>query len=407
MRRTFLLILLMMTVAAFAFGQTVQFKEHVIEPNIPGGYAVLVADINHDGKPDIIGMSGGQPDLKWYENPTWEPHIIVKDLPGQINLALTDLDGDGYPEIAVESGFAMQQAKSPGLVWLFWHEGDVKQPWKSTKIDEFPTSHHVEWIDIDGDGKKELINAPLLGATNTAPTYTGDTPLFFYRVPQKWTDPWKRETITTNYNGITHRLRVGNWATKGKQEQIVLSGFEGVVSYNAVGKGSNMKWEHKVIVKGHDTEPAPRLGSSDFRIAHLGKQRIFVTVEPWHGNEVVVYTDEGKHRQVIYESLIEGHEVCVGDFNGDGRDDIVAGDRAKGKVASSHIFYAGSKPDQWTHEELDHMGMSASGCAVADVNGDGRLDIVMAGGATHNIKYYENMGPTKGAVQAKADPAHH
>ena len=34
---------------------------------------------------------------------------------------------------------------------------------------------------------------------------------------------------------------------------------------------------------------------------------------------------------IIYDQLIEGHEVCVGDFNGDGRDDIVAGDRARAR----------------------------------------------------------------------------
>jgi len=153
----------------------------------------------------------------------------------------------------------------------------------------------------------------------------------------------------------------------------------------------------ELIVKGHDTEEAPRLGTSDVKIAHLGKKRILATVEPWHGNEVVVYTDDGKGgwtRHVIYDQLTEGHEVCVGDFNGDGRDEIVAGDRARGKVASSHIFYsADDSGTQWHHEELDHMGMSASGCQVADMNGDGRPDIIMIGGATHNIKWYENAGP--------------
>ena len=96
---------------------------------------------------------------------------------------------------------------------------------------------------------------------------------------------------------------------------------------------------------------------------------------------------------MIYSDLIEGHEVCVGDFNGDGRDEIVAGDRGKGKVASSHIFYAlDDAGSQWRHEVLDNMGMSASGCAVADINGDKRLDIVLIGGATSNIKWYENLG---------------
>jgi hypothetical protein len=46
----------------------------------------------------------------------------------------------------------------------------------------------------------------------------------------------------------------------------------------------------------------------------------------------------------------------------------------------------------WRHEILDPMGMSASGCQVVDINGDGRPDIVMIGGATHNINWYENLG---------------
>ena len=66
--------------------------------------------------------------------------------------------------------------------------------------------------------------------------------------------------------------------------------------------------------------------------AHIKKTRIMAAVEPWHGNEVVVYTQNkgAWQRKVIFSDLKEGHEVCVGDFNGDGRDDIVAGDRAKG-----------------------------------------------------------------------------
>jgi hypothetical protein len=59
------------------------------------------------------------------------------------------------------------------------------------------------------------------------------------------------------------------------------------------------------------------------------------------------------------------------------------------------VFYStDATGTSWHHEELDHMGMSASGCEIADINGDGRPDIVMIGGATHNIKWYENMGVT-------------
>jgi len=392
MRRT---LLLLVTAAGIAAAQqVVQFKDHVIEANAKGGYAVIVTDINKDGKPDVIGISQQLPDLTWYENPTWQPHVIVKDLLGQVNLAAYDIDGDGIPEIALESGFAMQQAKSPGLVWLVQHVGDPREPWKSTKLDAFPTSHHIAWADVDGDGKKELINAPLVGDTNAAPKYEGKTPLFFYHVPKDWSSDWKRQTVDDNISGITHRIRVVNWTGKGKQEQLLAATFEGVVLYSASGKGDNLKWNKKVIVPGHNTEEAPRLGASDVKIAHLGKHRILATVEPWHGNEVVVYTaPKGGSglwdRHVLDDSLHEGHGLWCADFDGDGVDEIVAGCRAAKPTVNIYKL-AGSDPGKWDKHILDDGGMAEEDLNVADLNGDGKLDIVAVGRATHNVRIYWN-----------------
>jgi hypothetical protein len=36
--------------------------------------------------------------------------------------------------------------------------------------------------------------------------------------------------------------------------------------------------------------------------------------------------------------------------------------------------------------------MAASGCVVADLNGDKRIDIVCIGSSTANLKWYENLG---------------
>ena len=34
------------------------FRTHVIEADIPAGYQTLIVDLNADGKPDVIGLSG-------------------------------------------------------------------------------------------------------------------------------------------------------------------------------------------------------------------------------------------------------------------------------------------------------------------------------------------------------------
>jgi hypothetical protein len=48
----------------------------------------------------------------------------------------------------------MQPANSAGLNWIARHNARVTQPWKVEKIDAFPTSHHIAWADLDGDGRK-------------------------------------------------------------------------------------------------------------------------------------------------------------------------------------------------------------------------------------------------------------
>ena len=390
-----LVVILVLSTNAAESSAPVQFQTHVIESNMPGGYSVIVADMNHDGRPDVIGMTQRVDELAWYENPTWVRHVIVKGLPSMVNLAAADIDGDGIPELVIQNEFSMVAAKSPGLVWLLQHQGDPKGLWKATKIDQLITSHHVAWADIDGDGRKELINAPLIGPKGLAPRYDQDTvSLVYYRVPENLQGQWKRLLIDEQLHGILHRARVVKW-NGGPREQILTTGFDGIVLHQATGKGEKIRWEHKQLSKGHEEEP-PRAGTSDVALGRLQKKRFMAAVEPWHGNEVVVYTEAKSgewQRQVIFTELKEGHEVCVGDFNGDGRDDIVAGDRAKGKISSAHVFYAqDDQGKQWRHEVLDPMGMSASGCQVTDINGDGRPDIVLIGGATHNINWYENLG---------------
>jgi hypothetical protein len=376
--------------AGSALGQSargpVGFREHTIEPNLKGGYSVLVTDVNHDGKPDVIGLSNQSPELAWYENPGWDRHVLIKDVTALVNIAAADIDGDGIPEIAVETDFSMVAAKSRGQVWILHHQGDPRELWKPTKVDELTTSHHIAWADVDGDGKLELINAPLIGAKALAPKYEDHVSLLYYRQGD-----WKRELIDDQLFGVLHRVRPVNWEGS-KRQQLLSTGFDGITLHTATGKGAALKWKNENISKGHEEE-APRKGTSDVAIGFRNKQRFLAAVEPWHGNEVVIYNANGKGwtRNVIFSELTEGHEIVVGDFNGDGLDDIVAGDRGKGR--SVHIFFAkDAQGKDWDHQVIDNGTMAGSGCVKSDLNADGRLDVVCIGSATANLKWYENLG---------------
>ncbi len=69
------------------------FERHDID-DFPGGYQVAVADVNCDGRPDVIALSTQADRVDWYQNPNWQRRSVARTA-RNIDLAAHDLDGDG------------------------------------------------------------------------------------------------------------------------------------------------------------------------------------------------------------------------------------------------------------------------------------------------------------------------
>ena len=367
-------------------GQT--FTEHVLATDLKGGYHLTAIDMNHDGHLDIIALASGMPDLLWFENPgpkggDWVRHVIVSGQKRMINCAAWDVDGDGIPEIVLATEFANEAKNSIGIMSVLHHQGDPREPWSITEIDRLTTSHRLRFADIDGSGKKVLINAPLTGAKAEAPEYRDAAPLVFYRPGE-----WKRQMIGELNQGVQHGIYIFDWDGDGRDE-ILTASFSGLHYYKLTKAG---KWDRTEIAKG-DPGAWPKSGSSDVAVGKLGKERFMTAIEPWHGNQVAVYTLEKKEwaRKVIDDALVDGHTIVTGDFDGDGSDEIVAGFRGKGRS----VFLYRHDKGEWKKTVLDDGGLGAAACTVADFNEDGKLDIACIGSATTNLKWYENRTPRR------------
>lgn len=363
-----------------AAGQMPHFSQQTIATDLAGGYQVVVCDVNHDGKPDLIALASNMTDLVWFENPDWQRHVIASSVHHMINLTAWDVDDDGIPEIALAYGFSMNPAESLGKVAILHHDGDPRQPWKLQEIDQLPTSHRLRWADIDGSRNKVLINAPLAAPNSHAPEYHGHVPLVYYRP-----NDWKRRLIGDAEEGIVHGIYITDW-DGDERDEVLIGSFLGIHLYKYKPNG---EWARTEITRG-DPDPWPKSGTSDVAVGHLGNERFLATIEPWHGNQVAVYrqaTSNGQwNRQVIDSSLLDGHTILTADFDHDGSDEIIAGYRGQPYGVNLYKFSGGT----WTRESIDSGGMSAAGCAIADLDGDGRPDIACIGSATHNLKVYRN-----------------
>lgn len=377
----------------------VPFRDHLID-HLPGAYQCSVADLNGDGKPDIIALSSDRSEIAWYENPTWKKHLLTTATHGNIDIAAYDLDGDGKPEMAVASEFDLGNTQRGGRVQWFKPGADVTAEWTSHEIAMLPTAHRLRWADWDGDGKKELVVVPILGPGATPPTYQGALSITSYA----FTNGIAQAKLVDRSLTVAHGMRILDFDGDGRDDLLTAS-YEGVTLFRPVGKGASRTWRKTLLASGEQNAP-PKRGSSEVDRGWLkpasgsARRPFLATIEPWHGNEVVVYTPpaNGKglwQRHVLDTTLDDGHALVCADLDGDGQSEILAGFRGRG-----HSLYCyrcvNAEGTQWERSTIDAGGMAGAGIFAADLNGDGRIDLVCSGSATANVKWYENLGSAGG-----------
>ncbi len=367
-----------------------RFERHEID-RFPAGYQAAVADLNGDGKPDVVALSTDANRVDWYENPTWKRRTIARTQ-RNIDLAVRDVDGDGKPEIALASGFHFDQADRGGEIQLLKASAHPDEPWSIYPIGADPVTHRLRWGDLEGAGRPVLVHAPIFGPGSKTSIAPKPSHLWAFRPPTdlrsgQWEIAKIDETLT-----VLHGLWVGD-LDGDRRDEILTASFEGIYRLDFEGGA----WRKTRIGAGASPisdKPGAARGSSEVAPGHFGPNRPFVAaIEPWHGHQVVVYTPQGGtglwHRRVIDESLVEGHALVVADFDGDGQDEIVAGWRGGDRGLR---LYDPLDPEasQFRTTNLDR-GIAVEGAVVADLNADGRPDLVVIAGRTNDLVWYENQ----------------
>ncbi len=368
------------------------FTRHMVA-EMPSGSQALVVDIDGDGRNDITAFSSSK--LVWYKNPTWEEFNISSATERFINMAPYDVDGDGDVDLAMASEFSLGDSNNGGLV--HWAEAPddptTNQEWTIRLIDAVPASHRIRWGDIDGDGRKELLVLPIIGVGVSGPEYIGASEFKSHSIPADPTGPWQTAVLDDSRLEVAHGIAVVDWDGDRADDILTASGVGVLLFRPALAAGV----DYVLHVGAGKEGPRPQRGSSEVSLGTLGSDqgRFLATIEPWHGNEVVVYTpnDGGAlpwSREVIENEFNGGHGLVAADLDGDGYDEIVAGYR--GGDYGLFIYRYQPNSESWERIPLDVGGVSVSSLDVKDINGDGRLDILSIGSGTENVVWYENAG---------------
>ena len=408
-------------------------------------YYVATADINGDGKPDLIVANGGDNSVSVLLNTT-ALGTVLPNFTSQQSFATgmdpyfvtaADLNGDGKPDMVVVN-------KNDGTVSVFV---DTAEPGATTpsfaapqtfNTGSFPTC--VAISDINGDGKPDLIIADynsqaVLVLLNT--TTPGDTTLSFAAV-QAFTaglNPFfvvvadvngdgRPDVIATNYSSNTVSVMLNTTAPGAATpsfttQQTFATGNSpsslAAADINNDGKpdiiATNLN-DNSISVLLNTTPPGASTSSfATQQIFATGNGPLSVTAGDINGDGKpdLIETDLNDNTvSVLINTTTSGSTVATFasrqtfaaggspasvravDINSDGKPDLVVADRANSVSVLFNTSVSGSLTPSFAAYQAFPAGLGPESVAVADLNGDGKADLMVANLDDNTVSVFLN-----------------
>ncbi len=369
-------------------GKDVRFKKYHLWDEFYTE-AATVADVNKDGKTDILAGA------RWFEAPNWKAHDIWKHKKFDytkgysdsfLNFA-TDVNEDGWVDLICFD--------FPGKeVYWFENPAGVETLWKRNLIDSIASNESPMMVDVDSDGKMDLVYGnEKLGQM-----------LWMSASVKNKKVTWKRNAISElNSKGIglfAHGLGWGDINGDGIKDVVIRGGW-----WEAPKDMKTSLWKFHEADLG---ESCAQMLTYDFD----GDGDADVVSSSAHEYGIWWYEqvfDKDKKSSFITHTIdstfSESHSIVLQDINKDGLPDLLTGKRffshqghGPGGLEPAVVYWFellkdGKNEPVWVKHMIDDNSGVGIQFVMEDVNKDGLFDFVI--GNKNGVYYFEQIPPGK------------
>ena len=380
--------------------EMIKFDERLIDDRFRYTYAISVADFTGDGSLDLVAPDTNAA-LYWYENDgggNFTRRVVQRRVGQWLERhAIADINGDGRPEIVFVDNIN-------GCILYFAYDGDPRETssWRYQYVTEggLPGAYDLTVADLNGNRKLDIA---------ASDWRIGNSFSLF----EERDGSWKRSVIEDGI-GEPRTIEAADFDGDGRLDLLGSARVGGeVVWYKNTGDVGRA-WEKHVI----DTAPGPWHGHAADMDGD-GDLDVVMTLWDFHPglvagtspltgslderaeglNQVVWYENDGSpeagpwKKHVIADDFPSAFEAVAADIDGDGQMEVVvsAGTDKEGRVV---LFkHHGDPRGPWSQQVLKEGWPNARQVVVADIDGDGRLDIVVcAERGSNEIRWWRNEG---------------
>ena len=376
----------------------------------PFSETASVLDIDKDGDLDIVAGRN------WYEAPLWIKHSRFRsgaepngpETESNSEFAL-DVNKDGWEDI-VSSGWMFMKG-------AYWYENPKKplqegHMWTSYKIHQAFNMEGVIHGDIDGDGDEDIL-------VNHWNLVEGQGMTWLEHIDEA---PWFIEHVVGT-QGDTHGNGLGDINMDGRIDIITGQGW-----YEQPPRATDKPWTFHpnwrfTSAQGENATATAHpdlvydVNEDGLNDVIIGSAHAYGLA--WYEQKIDQEGNRSFERHWIETDHSVFHTLALGDLNGDGKDDLIAGKRLfahyggdvgvgdpsfvfwydiRGGEFKRHIlfynhvpFYPDDNGISPPPNNVVGVGMKIN---VKDMNKDGREDVILAGKTGLYIFYNEGPPPT-------------